>query len=170
MRLLEIAAADLGRGYLRGDGQHRHPRAVAVEQAVDEMQVAGSAASGTHREFTCQMRLGTGREGGDFFVPDMDPLDLALAAQRFGQPIQAVADDAIDPLDAGGGKGFGELVRDGLHGFTPSNGLTGAPYRRVSAKFLKVQENTSERDVPPQTDGCVAFAADNDRVGDAAPC
>jgi hypothetical protein len=37
-------------------------------------------------------------------VADMHPFDRATAPQRFGQSIQAVADDAIDALDAGCGR------------------------------------------------------------------
>jgi len=33
MRFLEIPGADLGRGDLRGDGEHRHPRSVTIEEA-----------------------------------------------------------------------------------------------------------------------------------------
>ena len=72
---LEIACADLGRRDLRSDGEHGHPRAVAIEQAVDEMEVAGTAAAGADGELTRQMRLGTRRESRDLLVPDMDPLD-----------------------------------------------------------------------------------------------
>ncbi len=93
---------------------------MAVEQAVDEMQVSGSAAAGADRELAGQMRLGAGRECGDLFVADVDPLDLALSSQRIGQPIQAVADDAMDPLDAGRREGLGELIRNGLHDLAPS--------------------------------------------------
>jgi hypothetical protein len=57
---------------------------VAIEQAIDEVQVAGSAASGADRKLSCQVRLGPGREGRDLLVPYMDPLDLALAADRIG--------------------------------------------------------------------------------------
>lgn len=39
--LLEVAGADLRRGDVRGDRQHRHPRTVRVVQAVDQVQVAG---------------------------------------------------------------------------------------------------------------------------------
>ena len=112
MGFLEIAAADLGGRDLRGDRQHRHARAMAIEQAVDEVQIAGSAAPRADGELAGQMRLGAGREGGDFFVPDVDPFDLALAADRVGQTVQAVADDAVDALDAGGREGFGELIRN----------------------------------------------------------
>jgi hypothetical protein len=48
------------------------------------------------------------------FVADVDPLDLALASQRIGRPVQAVADDAVDPLDPGRREGFSELIGDGL--------------------------------------------------------
>jgi hypothetical protein len=64
--------------------QHWHVRSVAIEQAIDEVQVAGSAASGADRKLSCQVRLGPGREGRDLLVPYMDPLDLALAADRIG--------------------------------------------------------------------------------------
>ena len=76
------------------------------------MQIAGSAAAGTNGELSCQVRLGPGREGRDLLVPHMHPFDLALAADRIGQPVQAVADDAIDPLDANGSKGFRKLISD----------------------------------------------------------
>src|SRR5260370_41188638 len=56
------------------------------------------------------------------FVADMHPLDLALSSQRIGQPIQTVADDAMDPLDAGRREGLGELIRNGLHDLAPSCG------------------------------------------------
>ena len=106
MRFLEIAGADLGRRDLRGDSEHGHARAVTVEQAVDEMQVARPAAPRAYGELTRQMRLGGGRESGDLLVPDMDPLDLALPANCVGQAVQAVADDAVYPLDARLRRGF----------------------------------------------------------------
>ena len=83
---------------MRGDGEHRHARAVAVEQAVDQVQVAGAAAAGADRELAGQMRVGAGGEGRDLLVPDMQPVDLALPAQCVGEPVQAVADDAVDAL------------------------------------------------------------------------
>ena len=44
-----------------------------------------------------------------------ESLDLSLAADRIGQPVEAVADDAIYPLHAGGSEGFCKLISDGLH-------------------------------------------------------
>jgi hypothetical protein len=78
MRLLEISGANLARWDLRGDGEDRHARAMTVEQAVDEMHIARPATTGTDRKLSGQMRLGAGCEGGDLFVPDMHPFDLAL--------------------------------------------------------------------------------------------
>jgi hypothetical protein len=76
------------------------------------MQIAGSTASGADREFPCQVRLGTGRESRDLLVAHMHPFDLALAADRIGQPVQAIADDAIYSLHAGCSEDFCELIRD----------------------------------------------------------
>jgi hypothetical protein len=41
----------------------------------------------------------------------MDPLDLVLPADGIGQPVQAVADDAVNAFDPGRCQGFGELFR-----------------------------------------------------------
>ena len=85
---------------------------MTIEQAIDQVKIAGAAAPGTDRKFSRQVRFGTGCESSDLLVPHMHPFDLALAADRIGQPVQAVADDAIDPLDAGGSEGFRKLVGD----------------------------------------------------------
>src|SRR6202000_3007903 len=114
MRLLEIAGTDLSRGNLCRDGEDRYPRAMAIEEGGGEMQVAGTATAGADRERAGEMRLGAGGEGGHFLMADMDPLDLALAAQGIGQAGQAVADDTIDAFDASGGERGGELIGDCL--------------------------------------------------------
>src|SRR5262249_44757612 len=120
VRLLEIAGGDFRRRDLGRDGEHRHTRAVAVEQTVDEMQVAGSAAAGADRELAREMRFAAGGKRRDLLVPDMNPFDLALMAQRVGQPIEAVADDAVNALDSRGEKNLGELIRYPLcHGSFP---------------------------------------------------
>ncbi len=77
------------------------------------MQITGPAAAGADGELTRQMRLGARREGRDLLVPDMHPLDLALAPKSISEAVQAVADDAVDPLHARCGENFRELVRDG---------------------------------------------------------
>src|SRR5882672_8496713 len=69
MRFLEKGAADFGRRDVGGDCQHWDTRTVAIEQAVDEVQVAWSAASSADSQFAGQVGLGAGGEGGDLLVP-----------------------------------------------------------------------------------------------------
>jgi len=83
---------------MRCYGEDGDARAMAIEQSVNEMQVAGPAAARTNGEPAGQMRLGTSCKDRNLFVPHMDPLYLAVAANGIGQAIQAVADDSIDPL------------------------------------------------------------------------
>jgi hypothetical protein len=76
------------------------------------VKVARSATPGTDRKLSCHVRFATGRESRDLLVPHMHPFYLALPADRIGQTIQAIADDAVDPLDAGGGESFRKLISD----------------------------------------------------------
>ena len=59
--LLEVAGADLGRGDVRGDGEHRRAAAVGVVEPLDEVGVAGAAGSRAHREPAGDLRLGRRR-------------------------------------------------------------------------------------------------------------
>jgi hypothetical protein len=87
MRFLEIARADFWGGNVPGDSEHRPARAVAVEPAVNKMQVAWAAASGAHGKGICQARFGTCRKCGNLFMADMQPLDLFLLANSVGQAV-----------------------------------------------------------------------------------
>src|SRR5215467_6174799 len=120
VRLLEVAGADFRRRDLGGDCQHRQARAVAVEETVDEMEIAGSAAAGADCELTREVGFARGGKRCDLLVPDMNPFDLALLAQRVGEPVETVADDAINALDSRREKNLGELIRYPLcHGSFP---------------------------------------------------
>ncbi len=79
--LLKITGADLGRGNVGGDRNDRHARALAVVEAVDQVQVTRAAAAGADRELAGDMRLGTGGKSGDLLVAQMQPGDPAMAAQ-----------------------------------------------------------------------------------------
>src|SRR6267378_5903757 len=74
------------------------------------MQIAGAAAAGADGKLTRQMGLGTRREGRDLLVPDMHPFDVTLAAQRVSEPVEAIADDAVNPLHAGCGEYLHKLI------------------------------------------------------------
>ena len=113
MRLLEIARSQLCRGDLRGQGNDRHPRALTVEQAVDQVQVARPATAGTHRQLASEVRVRAGRECRHFLMPDVQPLDAPLPAQRISEAIQTVPDDSIDPFDASRDEGFDHLIGNG---------------------------------------------------------
>ena len=92
---------------------------MAIEEAVDQVQIARPAAPGADRELASQMRLGTRRESGHLLVPDMHPVDLAVAANRVGQPIEAVADNAVDSFDTNCRENFCELISDGFAIYCP---------------------------------------------------
>ena len=61
------------------------------------------------------MRFPTRRAGSGLIMAYVDPLDLVLTANCAGQPIQAVANDAVDPLNADRSEGIGELIGNGFH-------------------------------------------------------
>ena len=73
MRLLKITRADLCRRDMRCNSKDGHPRSVAVEGAVDEMQVARTTTARAQGKFACQLCLGTCSEGGDLLEPDILP-------------------------------------------------------------------------------------------------
>jgi hypothetical protein len=51
----------------------------------------------------------------------MDPLDLALAAKRVRQPIETIADNAINPLNTSCGEDFRKLIGHRVHGVLGSS-------------------------------------------------
>ncbi len=87
VRFLEIAGADLGRRDLRGNREHGHARAMAIEETVDQMEIARPATARADGEFVRQMCFGARCESGNLFVPNMDPLDFSLPAERVGQTV-----------------------------------------------------------------------------------
>ena len=101
MGFLKVAAADLAGRNLGRDRQHRRAAAVCIEQAVDEMKIAGPARTGTDREPAGDLRFAGGGEGRHLLMPDMDPVDRLPLAQRLGQAVQAVADHAEDTFHTG---------------------------------------------------------------------
>jgi hypothetical protein len=60
------------------------------------------------------VRFANGRESRDLLMSHMHPFDLSLPADRIGQAVQTVADNAIYPFDTGCSEGFRELISDCL--------------------------------------------------------
>ena len=72
-------------------------------------------------------------------MAEVDPLDPALPSDGVGQAIQAVADDAVDPLGAGGRQDLRKLVRDGSHQPSPVRArAVRRLYRPSAAGFREV--------------------------------
>src|ERR1700739_1529625 len=130
MGFLEISRTQLSGRDLRRDRQHRRTRAMSLEQPVDQVQISRATAARAHRKAAGQVRFGRRGERGHLLVPYMDPFDLALPPQRIGNAVQAVADDAVDSLHPGNGKGLNQLISDG-------SGHVSAPWilARVAWRF-----------------------------------
>ena len=113
--LLEVVRADLVTGDLGGDGQHGNPRTLGVEEPVDEVEVAGSAAAGADREFTGQGGLAAGGEGSGLLVADVNPFELRVHAEGIGESVERISRDAVDALDSAGDEGIDDVSGDGGH-------------------------------------------------------
>mgnify|MGYP003694065471 CR=1 FL=1 len=91
--LLEVSAADLVGGDLRGNGENGHTAAVAIVQPVDQVQVARAAAAGADGELAGEVRLGARGEGRRLLVPHVDPSELVLSPDGVGDPVERVSRD-----------------------------------------------------------------------------
>ena len=98
MRFLEIAGADLGRGNMRGNREHRHARAVAIEQAIDEVEIARAAAPGADRERAGRCASAPAAKAATSSWRTCSHSILPWRRRAVGQAVQAVADDAVDTL------------------------------------------------------------------------
>jgi hypothetical protein len=112
VRFLKITATDFGGRNLRGDGEHRRAAAMRIEQAVDEMQIAGTARPRADRKLAGDLRFARGGKGCDLLMPDVNPVDCLSLPQRVGEAVEAIADHAEDALDAGLGQRLCDEVRD----------------------------------------------------------
>lgn len=68
MRLLEAVAVDFDTEDVRGNGEYGNPAAIAVEEAVDEVQVARTAARGAGGEGAGKVCVGPRGEGSNLLV------------------------------------------------------------------------------------------------------
>jgi hypothetical protein len=75
MSCLKIVDPDLTGGDVRGDSQNRNAAALAIEQAIDQMQVAWTAAASANCKASGQMSFGACREGGGLFMAHVDPVN-----------------------------------------------------------------------------------------------
>ena len=114
MGLLEVSAADLMGGDLRGNGEDGHAAPVAIVQPVDQVQVARAAAAGADGELAGEVRLCPRGEGRRLLVPHGDPSKLVLSPDGIGDPVERVSRDPIDPRDLPADEGIYKQFRDRL--------------------------------------------------------
>src|SRR5277367_1349727 len=73
---------------------------IGLIDAIDEVEAAGPAGTGTGHELACELRFRARSEGARLLMAHMDPFDLALM-DGVGDAIERVADDSIASLYAG---------------------------------------------------------------------
>src|SRR5579863_3459450 len=123
MGLLEIIAADFRAGNLGGNRQNRNARAMTVEQSVNQMQISRTATSRAHRQLASQVSIRACGKRRRFFMPGMDPGDIASLSQRLRDSIEAVPNDAVDAAHADRMENIDNQIRyfSVWHDCAPSN-------------------------------------------------
>jgi len=71
---------------------------MTVVEAINEVQVSWTAASGIHGQFASEMGLGTRGERCCFFMADMDPFNLSASANRIRNSVERISADAVNSL------------------------------------------------------------------------
>ena len=108
--LLEVPAPQLRARNLGGDGDHGNPVALAIVEAVDQMQVAGSAASCANRQPSRQVGFRPGGKCRHLLVPHVDPIEPSSGSDGVRNTVEGVAGNTVDPLNPG----FSENVHEQL--------------------------------------------------------
>src|SRR5437016_12524300 len=98
--LLKISAADCVAGNLRRNGEHGNSAAMAIVEAVDQMEIARAAASGTHRQLFCQLCFRAGSERRCFFVSDRYPFQIFPRTNGIGKAVESITDQSVHSLHA----------------------------------------------------------------------
>src|SRR6478672_6849590 len=110
MSCLEIIDSDFAAGDVGGDCQNRHAIALAVEQAVDQMKVAGTAAPGTYRKALGKMSFSSRCKCSGLFMTHVNPVDRLSSPQRVGKAIERVANHSVDTLHARFFESFNQIL------------------------------------------------------------
>jgi hypothetical protein len=98
---------------------------VAIEQAVDEVKIAWSAAAGADRDFAGKVSLGAGGESSHFFMPYVEPIDLSILADGVREAVEGVAGDSVDSFYACFDEGLYEYFGYGFRHLGASFRLSG---------------------------------------------
>jgi hypothetical protein len=85
---------------MRRDGEDWYAVTLAVEQAINQMEIARAAAACANGEGPGKVGLGSGSKCRTFLMPDMNPIDGLVPPKRIRQAVERIPDNAIDALYA----------------------------------------------------------------------
>jgi hypothetical protein len=98
--------------------KHRRATPMAIEEAIDKVQIARAATARAHGNFSCKVSLRAGGKCGHLFMPYMQPFDLFTFSDYLGQAIQRITNHSVDPLYACVHQCFDEYLSHSLcHAF-----------------------------------------------------
>jgi hypothetical protein len=96
--LLEILASDFVTRNMACDRENRNTTAVGIVQSIDQVQIPGATAPGTHRQAPGQMRFRTSSKCGGLFVPDVNPFDSFVGTDCVRDPVERISRKTVNPL------------------------------------------------------------------------
>src|SRR6202035_1038899 len=85
--------------HLGSDQDDRCTIAIGFIEAIDEVEAAGAAGTGTGHKLPSELPCRARCEGAGLLMAHMDPLDLALT-DSVGDAVKRVADDSVASLYA----------------------------------------------------------------------
>jgi len=110
MCCLEIVNSDFAAGDVGRDCQNRHTIALAVEQTVDQVKVAWTAAPGAHSKAPGKMSFSSRCKCSGLFMTHVYPVDRLSSPQCVGKAIERVANHSVDTLHARFFESFDQIL------------------------------------------------------------
>ena len=103
-----------------GNCQHRHVVTVTVKEAVDQMQVAGTARAGADGQFPHDLCFSACGEGGNLFMARGHPFDGLHLVEAVAKSVQGIAGYAPDTFHTSLFERFRYICSNGLFHGCPS--------------------------------------------------
>jgi hypothetical protein len=100
VEFLLIAGAANGRLGLTADRENRGVVQLAIIQTGNQMGCTGAARGKAHSQFAGELGVRNRHEGGHFFVPNLDELDVAGLLKRADHAVDAVTRITVDAANA----------------------------------------------------------------------
>jgi hypothetical protein len=83
---------------MRGDSENRNTAPMAVEQAVDKVQIPRAAAPTADCELPREMSLGASGESRAFLMPHVNPFNRTIPAQGIRESIKRIPHHTVHTL------------------------------------------------------------------------